>query len=112
MNRLKKGFLLMGFAMMLPREFSPPWVRLSSSAYPAPRGGSPTEIQKKEPAGYALIFDPPKAAPMVDRYFAESVKIDFERLFVQWILTGLVVGAALVYFKDSQENGLLAWWNR
>lgn len=63
----------------------PPW------QYTADVNGN-DGFHSRQPAGYALIFDPPTNP---DRAFGNGVQIDFGRLFLEWAV--LAVAAGIVW---------------
>jgi hypothetical protein len=54
------------------------------------------QYHSRKPAGYALIFYPPK--PQAD-YAAFGVKIDFGRLFLEWAALAAVTGIVWVFIS-------------
>ena len=48
-----------------------------------------------KPAGYALIFEPPRASSF------DSIHIDYGRLALEWLFLGSIAGA-IVYLRRRQ----------
>lgn len=72
--------------MLLATILFPPW------QYTADRNGE-DGYHSRKPAGYALIFNPPK--PQSD-YSAFGIKIDFGRLSLEWAALAAVTGIVWV----------------
>ena len=72
--------------LLLATILFPPW------QYTADRNGE-DGYHSRKPAGYALIFNPPK--PQSD-YSAFGVKIDFGRLSLEWAALAAVTGIVWV----------------
>ena len=97
---------------MLAMVAFPPWIKITQHVTPAiDRSAVQTETQ--ESAGYAWLFEPPKATSKPDwRYSSyESVKIDFGRLVVQWLAAAFLTATGLLYFKGSEKISLQEWWS-
>ena len=94
----------------------PPWTRLTHQVVlGTDRNLMQTETQ--DSAGYSLLLEPPKARQLTDPGFArpgdsyETVKIEFDRLLLQWLTVAFLTGAGLLYFKDSDKKSLAEWWS-
>jgi len=107
MNPIQKQLLVLGAALVLAMGVYPPWVRFTHYVFPS--RVIATETQTEVPAGYSWIWEPPRADSS-DSYHPQSVKLDWSRLFVQWVIAASVVGAALLWFKDSDKKSLQDWW--
>jgi hypothetical protein len=88
----RRKTLGVGFALFVLMGLFPPW----EYTFNAEWQGVP--IASSRPAGYALIFLPPK--PLGSSY-VHGVRLDFGRLLVQWVLVAGVTGVVLAIQKPS-----------
>ena len=117
MNPIQKQWLGLGVALVLVMFICPPWTRITQRVVlGSDRNLMQTETQ--DFAGYSLLFSPPQARQLVPGEpapvtfpgdFHESVRIDFERLLVQWLTVAFLTGAGLLFFKGSDKNSLAEW---
>jgi len=108
MNPIQKQLLVLGVAVMVVMGVYPPWVRIRQNVTRMPYATA-AQAETQEPAGYAFIYEPPQANPSQYGQFYEGVRIDFGRLLIQWTSVILVLGAGLMYFKDSDKKSLKDW---
>jgi TPR repeat protein len=117
MNPIQKQWLGLGVAVMLIMLICPPWTKTTRQVVRGmDKNGSLMQTESQDFAGYSPIFDPPPTRQLVQGgapgYQAfpgdlhESVKIDFERLLLQWLTAAFLTGAGLLYFKDSDKKSL------
>src|SRR5882724_5372446 len=75
---------MLGFALMVGTGIYPPWVTIQQSVVPTP--GGPAQSETQYPAGYSFIFDPPQVRDVQSPYLRISIRIDFSRLLMRWIV--------------------------
>ena len=88
------GFLLFLVGVWLLSAAVPPWVY----TFTAPAGGG----SATKPAGYFLLWQPP--APTRKHRLA-GVRIDLDRLFIQWAIIAAIGGAHVLLRRQGREPG-------
>lgn len=85
MDSNKRFFIMAGIAFFVLAGLFPPW----TYTYELPNRYS------EEPAGYSFIaFAPPRRG----KSFRHGVKMDMQRLLVQWVITIAACGCGVVLF--------------
>jgi hypothetical protein len=106
MNAMQKHVLAGGAAVMLLMGLFPPWTKVTHEF--ARVGGDVSEhTETEQPAGYCFLFDPPEPVKSSDsngNTYHGSIKIDFNRLLLQWAMVAFVLVAALPYLKDCDKK--------
>jgi len=90
------GFLIVGLI--------PPWVHVD------PFSEDPAGLRQITPIGYAPIYAPPSVSGPLDvanHSVLHFVRIDFDRLFVQWAIVVAVTGAALMQVRRTADNQVM-----
>lgn len=104
MNPIQKQWLGLGAAVMAAMLIYPPWVKITHPAY-----GNPVQTDVQQSAGYSWLLEPPKPDNL--EYYYTSIEIDYARLLTQWAVAAFVIGAGLLFFKDSDKKSLAEWWS-
>lgn len=87
LNTKQLRIVLVSIAIFIAMGLYPPWIH--------------TLNLREKPAGYALIFSPPK--PEKDS-LSFGVRLDMSRLFVQWLaLLSAAVGAMIIVKGRSSD---------
>jgi hypothetical protein len=86
MNARQKICLLIAMAVIAGMLIYPPWRSIDEDL---------TGAIRKRPAGYLLIFVKP------DR---DGIEVDGPRLWVQWVLVGLIAASLIYVFRDSKAE--------
>lgn len=87
MDVKQRKLLLVGIAAAVLMGVFPPWT--DSFRY--------EQAHSQGAAGYAFIFDPPKAEIM------HTVSIDVSRLVVQWVVVALAVGGGMLFLREPSK---------
>lgn len=58
-------------------------------------------IRDGSPCGYRIIFEPPRYC---GGYRVGGIQIDFQRLILQWVIVGFVIGGLLVTSKSGKSK--------
>ena len=120
MNPIQRQLFGPGVAVMLAMLICPPWAKITHRVVlgAAGRNSSVMQTETQEFAGYSLLWEPPQAQQLVQapNYavpgdYNETVKIDFDRLLLQWLTVVFLYGAGWLYFKDSDKESLREWWS-
>lgn len=90
-NAFNKKIIKLASVTIILMGLFPPWLYTVSAS-----GG----IYNEKPASYALIFNPP--APKVDTPI-HGVKLDFQKLLLQWFLV-LLASAVLLVIKGNNNE--------
>ncbi len=97
-RRIRSIILWMGVAVILLTVLRPPWV--SKASYSGARW--------EEPTGWHSLFSPPEVKP------PHSARIDWDRLFLIWIATGVVVAVGLYTTRGisspPRHKEDRSWW--
>ena len=88
------GFLLLLVGVWLLSAAAPPWVYTFS----VPRSGTAAVT----PAGYFLLWAPPKPKSSSR---AAGVRIDLERLLIQWGIIAAIGGAHIFLRRQGRDPG-------
>jgi hypothetical protein len=95
MNKMQKRIVIAGALIVILMGLIPPWTYTYSHSTP-------------NPAGYALIIAPPSPGARVEgaSFRADGVELDFKRLLVQWVITGIAtgIGFALAHTKSKKST--------
>ena len=93
MNKMQKRIIVAGALVIILMGLIPPWTYTFNYK----------SVQRTKPAGYALIIAPP---PPEKLHMAAGVELDFIRLLVQWVITGIAmgVGFALAHTKFQKSS--------
>jgi hypothetical protein len=93
MNKIQKRIVVTGALIVILMGLIPPWTHTRSFR---------SADNRTKPAGYFLIFTPPSP----ERGAAAGVDLDFKRLLVQWIITGIATGMgfALAHTKSKKSS--------
>ena len=117
MNPIQKQWLGLGVAVILIMLIFPPWTRITRQVVLG-TDNNLMQTESQDFAGYSLLFEPPEARQFVagpgrafPGDFHECVKIDFDRLLLQWLTAAFLTGAGLLFFKDSDKKSLGEWWS-
>ena len=86
------GFLLFLLGVWLLSAAVPPWVYTFTA--PAGQGSATT------PAGYFLLWQPPAPAKKLS---LAGVRIDLERLLIQWAIIAVLGGANIFLRRQRQD---------
>ena len=86
MNSKQKKVLWIGIVIVVLMGLFPPWT-------------DTLEGFRTEPRGYVIIFKPPYS-----RGGAWGVQIDFQRLILQWLIVGFVIGGLLITSKNRKSE--------
>lgn len=86
------GFLLFLLGVWLLSAAVPPWVYTFTA--PAGQGSATT------PAGYFLLWQPPAPARKLS---LAGVRIDLDRLFIQWAIIAAIGGAYVFLRRQRRE---------
>src|SRR5260370_6282143 len=109
MNPIQKQWLGLGVAVMLIMLICPPWTKSTHRVVlgAAGRDRSLMQTEAQEFDGYSRLWEPPQARQLaqaalnvaVPGDYNETVRIDFERLLLQWLTVAFLTWAGLLYFK-------------
>ena len=89
MNGKQKIILALGVILIILSGLFPPWTNTFKQA----------SIYSETPADYSFIFDPPRK--WVKTY---GVKLDIERLSVQWIIIIIGTGAGILLVAPTKKE--------
>ena len=93
MNKMQKRIIVSGALVIMLMGLIPPWIyTFDVKLLNRPR---------LRPAGYSLIFTPPP--PECDGLGC-GIELDFKRLFVQWVITGIATGIGLALAQTKSKN--------
>ena len=107
MNAMQKQVLAGGAAVMLLMGLFPPWTKVTHEFGSVGGNGFFAHTGTEQPAGYSFLFDPPEPVKSSDsngNIYHGSIKIDFNRLLLQWAMVAFVLVAALPYLKDCDKK--------
>lgn len=88
MNKNQRMIIIIGLALILLMGAIPPWEEYYD------RGSEGTIVKLLH---YSLIFVPP-----IPSYKTWSVRIDMQRLILQWIV--VIIGSGLAYFMIFEKR--------
>jgi hypothetical protein len=93
MNKMQKRIIISGAIVIILMGLIPPWTYTFNYK----------SVSRTKPAGYALIIVPP---PPEKKHVAAGVELDFKRLLVQWLITGIAtgIGFALAHTKSKKSR--------
>ena len=90
-NSAQRKIIVLSITMYIVMGLFPPWV------YTFDNKSTHTE----NPAGYAIIFNPPWAEGDERRH---GVHVDMSRITVQWITLAIVTAGALLLVSGSRKK--------
>ena len=90
-NSAQRKILIIAAFIYIIMGLFPPWVYTYDFR----------TMHSENPAGYALIFDPPWPDGNNEGY---GVRIDISRISVQWITLALVTASALLLVSGSRKE--------
>ncbi len=81
----RRKILALGIGLVALMGLFPPWLEVVKT----------NRVERERPAGYSVIFSPPKPTG------GWWVKIDVSRLTVQWVVVAVIVGGAAYLKKED-----------
>jgi hypothetical protein len=91
MNGKQQVALWAGITLLVVMSLFPPWAEIVN-----------LEGRRIErPAGYTSIFEPPQPTSESEAWRRwTSMRIDFSRLLIQWVIVTVVTGGAIITLRD------------
>lgn len=92
MNSYQKVTLLLGMIVVIAMSCFPPWVKVATA----------NDLIVEHPGGYHFLLAPPEvggAGGVVLTY-----RVDYERLYAQWILVFVVTGVWVLVFVGRRAE--------
>ncbi|MCK4820477.1 hypothetical protein KA005_32230, partial [bacterium] len=91
LNEYQKKAIWVGAVIILLMGLFPPWTYTFKSA----------SVYSEKPTGYAFLFWPP---PPEKSSYLHGVRLDFNRLFLQWFMVAGACVGLLLWLKTTTED--------